>query len=224
MFENISGSITYTFPPTTVLIITTLVSLILGLAVSWVYRFKSNYSQSLAMTLVVLPALVQIIIMLASGNIGVGIAVAGAFSLIRFRSVSGTAREIGHLFFAMALGFVTGLGYIFFAILFMLIIGVCSMVLTVTKFGQVEEDIRKLRIKIPENLDYDGLFDDVFEKYTNSAELETVRTSQMGSIYELKYAIRLKSSTIPKAFIDELRVRNGNLSILISRVMRSREL
>ncbi|MCL1842607.1 MAG: DUF4956 domain-containing protein [Defluviitaleaceae bacterium] len=223
MFDSISGNIVYNFPPTAGLIITTLVSLLMGLIVSMIYRYRTNYSQSLSMTLVVLPALVQIIIMLASGNIGVGIAVAGAFQLVRFRSIPGTAREIAHLFFAMSLGFVTGLGYIFFAFIFLIIIGVCSIILTVMKFGDEEEELRTLRIRIPENLDYDGLFDEVFEKHTKGAELETVRTSQMGSIFELKYLIRLKSAEIPKAFIDDLRIRNGNLSIRISRGNRNRE-
>jgi len=161
--------------------------------------------------------------MLASGNIGVGVALAGAFSLIRFRSVPGNARDIGHLFLSMGLGFVTGLGYLFFAFIFLIIIGGASVLLTVTKFGQGEYNYRRLRIKIPENLDYEGLFDDILKKYTLSSELENVRTTQMGSLYELTYTVRLKSASIPKAFIDELRVRNGNLSILIGRGHRDME-
>lgn len=195
---------------------TTVASLILGLCVSLVYRYKSEFSQSLAMTLVMLPALVQIIIMLASGHVGVGIAVAGAFSLIRFRSVSGTAREIAHLFFAMSLGFVTGMGLIPIAFLFMVLMVVASLLLTITNYGHTIDDTRRLIIKIPESLEYDGLFDDVFEKYTNSVELDTVRTSQMGSLFELKYSVTLKDPSISKAFIDEIRVRNGNLNVIIT--------
>ena len=205
------------------LVICTIASLLFGLVVSWIYRFRHRYSQSLAVTLVLLPALVQIIIMLASGSIGVGIAVAGAFSLIRFRSVPGNARDIGHLFFAMALGFVTGLGYVFYALIFLVIIGCASLLLTILRFGQAEDDTRVLRIKIPENLDYEELFDEVFAQYTKRAELQTVKTAQMGSLYELTYTVHLKSASMPKAFIDDLRVRNGNLSIMLSRNIRNQD-
>ena len=200
----------------------TIASIILGLAVSGIYRFRnSTYSQSLAVTLVLLPTLVQIIIMLASGNIGVGIAVAGAFSLIRFRSVPGNARDIGHLFMSMSLGFVTGLGYIFYAFVLLLLIGTTSLLLTALRFGEKAAEARVLQIKIPENLDYEGLFDEVFAQYTKSAELQTVKTTQMGSLYELTYKVQLQSAAMPKAFIDELRVRNGNLNITLSRELRS---
>lgn len=207
----------------TELIITTVLSLVLGLVVSGIYRFRNSYSQSLAVTLVLLPALVQIIIMLASGNIGVGVAVAGAFSLIRFRSVPGNARDIGHLFLAMSLGFVTGLGHLLYAVVFLALTGAASMLLTLCRFGEKQTDTRTLQIKIPENLDYDSLFDEVFAQYTDFFQLETVKTTQMGSLYELTYTVRLKSATMPKAFIDDLRVRNGNLSIALSRGLRVRD-
>ena len=204
------------------ILVCTIASIILGLAVSGVYRFRnSSYSQSLAVTLVLLPTLVQIIIMLASGNIGVGIAVAGAFSLIRFRSVPGNARDIGHLFMSMSLGFVTGLGYIFYAFVLLLLIGGTSLLLTALRFGERAEEPRVLQIKIPENLDYEGLFDEVFAKYTKRAELQTVKTTQMGSLYELTYKVQLQSGAMPKAFIDELRIRNGNLNITLSRELRN---
>lgn len=205
------------------LILTTIISLFLGLLVAYVYRFRQNYSQSLAVTLVLLPALVQIIIMLASGNIGVGVAVAGAFSLIRFRSLPGNARDIGHLFLAMALGFVTGLGHIAHAFVFLALIGTASLLLTLLRFGEKQADTRILKIKIPENLDYDDLFDSVFEEYTDFVQLQTVKTTQMGSLYELSYTVRLKSSAMPKAFLDDLRVRNGNLSILLSRDLSTQD-
>ena len=223
MLEAITDSVTYGTLGLAGLVMCTAASLILGLAVSGLYRFRNTYSQSLAVTLVLLPALVQIIIMLASGNIGVGIAVAGAFSLIRFRSVPGNARDIGHLFLAMALGFVTGLGYIFYAFVFLVLIGSAGLFLTAVRFGQGSEELRTLRIKIPENLDYEELFDEVFAQYTKSAELQTVRTAQMGSLYELTYTVRLNSTSMPKAFIDALRVRNGNLNIMLSREMQNRD-
>jgi len=224
MLETLTSSITTGETQFIIAIaVCTFASLILGLGVSGIYRYRNAYSQGLATTLVMMPALVQIVIMLASGNIGVGIALAGAFSLIRFRSVPGNARDIGHLFFSMGLGFVTGLGYIFIAFMFFVIIGCASLVLTATQYGRRGYNYRMLRIKIPENLDYDSLFDEILEKYTISYELENVKTTQMGSLYELTYTIRLKSSSIPKAFIDELRVRNGNLNIFLGRGQRDME-
>lgn len=197
--------------------VTTLVSLAMGLVVAAVYRFRNEYSQSLSRTLVILPALVQIIIMLASGNIGVGIAVAGAFSLIRFRSIAGNARDISHLFFAMSIGFVTGLGYLLYALVFLLLIGGASLLMTLFRYGQPEGNIHNLRIKIPENLNYEGVFDEIFARYTDSYQLEGIKTTQMGSLYELSYTLRLKDAAKTKEFIDELRVRNGNLSIMLNR-------
>jgi hypothetical protein len=201
----------------------TVFSLVFGFVIAGIYMFKNDYSRSLAVTLVLLPAIVQIIIMLVNGNIGAGIAVAGAFSLVRFRSIPGTAREIAALFFAMAVGFVTGLGFIFYALVFLLLIGGTSLLLTRLSFGE-NGSIRFLRIKVPENLDYEGLFDDVFTKYTTHITLEKVTTTNMGSLFELTYTVRLKPSYKPKAFIDELRCRNGNLNIILSRNRSGEEL
>jgi len=203
------------------MILCTVFSLVFGFVIAGIYMFKNSYSRSLATTLVLLPAIVQIIIMLVNKDIGAGIAVAGAFSLIRFRSIPGTAREIGSLFFAMSTGFVTGLGYIFYAFVFLLFIGGTSLLLTQLSFGD-DGRIRFLKIKIPENLDYEGLFDDIFAKYASSVRLEKVITTDMGSLFELTYTIRLKSSS--KAFIDELRCRNGNLNIMLSRNRTGEEL
>jgi hypothetical protein len=205
------------------LVICTVCSLALGCVIAGVYIFRNQYSKSLALTLVFIPATVQIIIMITSGNIAAGVGTAGAFNLMRFRSIPGKARDIGCLFFAMAIGLVMGMGYLFYAFVFVLLIGGFSMLLTLMRFSHVETETRVLRITIPENLDYDGLFDDVFAKYTQSTELDKVRTSNMGSLYELTYSIRLKSSSVPKGFIDELRCRNGNLNILISREQRDAE-
>jgi hypothetical protein len=203
------------------MILCTVFSLIFGFVIAGIYMFKNNYSRSMAMTLVLLPAIVQVVIMLVNKNIGAGIAVAGAFSLVRFRSIPGTAREIAALFFAMSLGFVTGLGYLFYAFVFLLLVGGTSLLLTQLSFGD-DGSIRFLKIKVPENLDYEGLFDDIFAKYTRSVRLEKVTTTDMGSLFELTYVVRLKSST--KAFIDELRCRNGNLNITLSRNYKGEEL
>lgn len=223
MLENISGSVINGAPTIENLLFCTISSLILGLIVAAVYMFRNQYSKSLAVTLVLIPATVQIVIMLTSGNIGAGVATAGAFNLVRFRSLPGKARDIGSLFFAMALGLVTGMGYLFYAFIFALLIGCASILLTFIRFGQGDSNTRVLRITIPENLDYESLFDDVLSKYTKSAELDKVRTTNMGSLYELTYIVRLKSASMPKAFIDELRCRNGNLNILLSREQRDGE-
>ena len=218
-----SGSLINEIPTLSGMIICTIFSLIFGLATAGIYMFRNKSSRSMAVTLVLLPAIVQIIIMLVNGNIGVGIAVAGAFSLIRFRSIPGTAKEIGALFFAMALGFVTGLGYVFYAFIFLLLVGGAWLLLTKFSFGD-NGNIRFLKIKIPENIDYEGLFDDIFAKYTNSAELKSVTTTDMGSLFELIFIVSLKPLFTPKSFIDELRCRNGNLNIRLSRNMDREEL
>jgi hypothetical protein len=219
----VTGSVISGNPTLGGMLMCTVMSLALGLASAGIYMFRSKYRQSFVTTLVLLPAIVQIIVMLVNGNIGAGVAVAGAFSLVRFRSIPGSAKEIGSLFFAMALGFVTGMGYLFYATLFFLLIGAASLLLTVSRFGQGEMDRRVLRVTIPENLDYDGLFEDLFEKYALSAELDRVKTTNMGSLYELTYFVRLKSTSMPKAFIDDLRCRNGNLNISLGREQKQGE-
>jgi hypothetical protein len=224
VLENITGSITAGGTPTlATLVICTLCAIGFGLAIAAAYMYKNRYSKSLAMALVLIPATVQVIIMLVNGNIGVGVAVAGAFSLVRFRSLPGNAKDIGSLFFAMAIGFVTGLGYLFYAVCFLVLIGGAALILARTRFGQEEADVRSLRITIPENLDYEGLFEDVFARYTSGTDLDRVKTTNMGSLYELTYAVRLKKGVSHKAFMDEIRCRNGNLNILLSREIKIRE-
>ena len=213
-FSSIIGT---QITPVTFLICTA-VSLVLGVLTALVYKHKNRCSQSFAVTLAILPAIVQVVIMLVNGNIGAGVAVAGAFSLVRFRSAPGTAKEIGAIFLAMAIGLATGMGYVTLAVLFFAIIGVFMIVLNLIKFGDGDENERTLKITIPENLDYDGIFDDLFTLYTKKATLEKVKTSNMGTLYELEYSIILKSNEIPKQFIDEIRCRNGNLNITCSKV------
>lgn len=193
--------------------ICTAVSLILGLGAAALSMYKSKYSQSFVVTLAMLPAMVQLIIMLVNGNIGAGVAVAGAFGLIRFRSAPGTAKEIGMVFLATAIGLATGMGYVAIAAAFFAVMAAFALALTAVGFGAGAADERELKITIPENLDYDGLFDDLFRKYTRSAELNRVKTTNMGTLYELSYKIVLRDSGDAKAFLDELRTRNGNLTI-----------
>ena len=198
--------------------ICTAVSLVLGLGTALLCMYKNRYTQSFVVTLAMLPAVVQVVIMLVNGNIGAGVAVAGAFSLVRFRSAPGSAREIGMIFLAMAIGLATGMGYVTLAILFFIIMAIFVVALSVTKFGSGNEYERELKITIPETLDYDGLFDDLFRQFTRSATLYKVKTTNMGTLYELEYRIVLKSERVPKMFLDELRCRNGNLNIVCGRV------
>lgn len=205
------------------LLICTMASLVLGFGVACVYMFKNVYNKSFVMTLALMPAMVQVVIMLVNGNLGTGVAVLGAFSLVRFRSVPGSAREISSIFFAMAIGLATGMGYLVYALLFLAVIGLATVLLSATRFGEGKKAEKELKITIPENLEYDGIFDDLFEQYTKSAELVQVRTTNMGSMYELRYHIILKENGIEKPFIDQLRCRNGNLNIACGRIPVSKE-
>jgi len=198
-------------------LICTGVSLLLGVGTALVAGYRSRSTQSLAVTLAILPAVVQAVIMLVNDSIGAGIAVAGAFSLVRFRSAPGTAREIAAIFLAMAIGLATGMGYVGLAALLFLILAGAMLALTVLRFGQKEDAGRILKITIPEDLDYDGLFDDLFERYTTAHTLEKVKTTNMGTLYELRYRITLRQEPVPKVFLDELRCRNGNLNITCCR-------
>lgn len=223
MFDNLAGSILQSGLTPVLFLVCTLASLLLGLGTAFIYMRRSTYSKSFVVTLALLPAMVQLVIMLVNGNIGAGVAVAGAFSLVRFRSVPGSAKEIGCIFFAMAIGLATGMGHLFFALLFFLVIGAALLLLNTTRFGENHSGDSILRIVIPESLDYEGLFDDLFETYTNGAELIRVKTTNMGSLYELTYQIRLKTPVARKAFLDELRCRNGNLTISCGRILSDRE-
>ena len=198
-------------------LICTAVSLLLGIGLAFVVTYREKSSQSLALTLTILPATVQIVIMLVNGNIGAGVAVAGAFGLVRFRSQPGTAREIAVIFLAMTIGLATGMGYVTLAVLFFVIAAVVIFILSKVRFGSGATEYRTLKITIPENLDYENLFDDLLDEYTVHYELERVKTTNMGTLYELQYRIALKSNSVPKAFLDEIRCRNGNLNISCGR-------
>lgn len=196
-----------------------LVSLLIGGFLAWVYSFRSNYTGSFVITLAMLPAIVCMVIMMVNGNVGAGVAVAGAFSLVRFRSVPGTAKEIGAIFLAMAAGLVAGMGYLGYAVLFSVILGVVLFVVNLAGVGTHRKPSKEktLRITVPENLNYGDMFDDLFEIYTSSCEVVSVKTSNMGSLFKLTYNITLNDIAEEKKFIDELRCRNGNLEISISR-------
>ena len=205
-------------------LLSTGVSLLLGLGTAFVGSYRSRCSQSCALALAILPAAVQLVILLVNGNIGAGVAVAGAFSLVRFRSAPGSAKEISAIFLAMTIGLATGMGYLAIAALGFAVIGGAMLILTALGFGESGSTQRSLKITIPENLDYDGIFDDILNRYTKSWELEKVKTVNMGSLYELHYRIQLKEDKIPKTFLDELRCRNGNLNIACGRELSKESL
>ena len=192
-------------------------ALVLGVLTALVFSFRNKHSGSLILALAVLPPIVTLVIMMVNGNIGAGLAVAGTFSLVRFRSAPGTAREICGLFMSTAIGITCGMGYIGIAAVFFLVMAVFLVLLSLFRFGETAASSRQLKITIPENLDYDGLFDDIFEKYTSHHELVRVKTTNMGTLYELTYTINLKTPEVSKQFIDDIRCRNGNLNIICGR-------
>ena len=192
-------------------------ALVLGVLTALVFSFRNKHSGSLILALAVLPPIVTLVIMMVNGNIGAGLAVAGTFSLVRFRSAPGTAREICGLFMSTAIGITCGMGYIGIAAVFFLVMAVFLALLSLFRFGETAASSRQLKITIPENLDYDGLFDDIFEKYTSRHELVKVKTTNMGTLYELTYTINLKTPEVSKQFIDDIRCRNGNLNIICGR-------
>lgn len=193
-------------------------SLVLGAVIAWIHSRYNNSSKGFIMTIAILPAMVQMVIMLVNGNLGTGIAVMGAFSLVRFRSIPGSAKEISTIFLAMAIGLATGTGYIAAAIIFVIIVEGMILFYQTTNFGEAKQKEKELKITIPEGLDYTGVFDDLFEQYTSKNELICVKTANMGSLYKLEYRISLKRPEQEKELIDELRCRNGNLEITCGKI------
>lgn len=211
-FEGIFTTSTITITNFLLCLIT---ALGIGMFFALIYN-KNRCSRSFVVTLALLPAVVCVVILMVNGNVGAGVAVAGAFSLVRFRSVPGTAREITTLFLAMAAGLITGMGYLGYSILFSAVLGIVLLLLN--RFGFAEKHPKKvLRITIPEDLNYSDVFDEIFEEYTSSCEMISVKTSNMGSLFKLQYQITLKDDTLEKALIDALRCRNGNLEIALYR-------
>lgn len=192
-------------------------ALVVGILISVLYTFKTKYTKSFVMTLATLPAAVAMVIIMVNGSVGTGVAVAGAFSLIRFRSVPGTAKEISAIFLAMGTGLAMGLGYIAFGFVFALLLSLFNMALTASPFGEQKKSHRTLRVTMPEHLDYQTVFDEPFKAYTLSADLVSVKTTSMGSLFKLVYDIELAGTHIEKEFIDELRCRNGNLEISLTK-------
>lgn len=217
ILENVNVSMT-----ATEMIICTVASIVLGLIWAIVYKcVVKDYSQNFVVSLVLLPVVVQVVIMLVNGNLGTGVAVMGAFTLVRFRSMPGTAKEICAIFTAMVVGLATGMGYIAVAALVTVIVSIILVLLEKTHFGMSTVDEKVLKIVIPDNLDYEDVFDEVLDKYTVMRSLDKVKTTNLGAMYELTYHVRMKADVSEKAFIDELRCRNGNLTISLGRKISS---
>jgi len=194
-------------------------SLVIGILIAACYMYRSRYTKSFVMTLALLPAVVCVVILMVNGNLGAGVAVAGAFSLVRFRSVPGTAREIGMLFLAMGAGLIAGMGYLGFSFLFSIVLGLVSILYSRLDLGASRNIARykSVKITIPEDLDYSGAFDDLFKKYTTRYELVQVKSTNLGSMFRLTYDVTLKDPKKEKELIDHLRCRNGNLEIMVSK-------
>ena len=194
------------------------VSLVLGLIMAAAYMWRNEHTKSFLVTLALLPAVVCVVIMMVNGNIGAGVAVAGAFSLVRFRSAPGSAKEIVTIFLAMGAGLIAGMGYLGFAALFTVIMCVMFLIYNAVAGNAKSEVVNKtIKITIPEDLDYTGAFDDIFAEYTRKNELVKVKTTNMGSMFRLTYNVTLRDATKEKEMIDRIRERNGNLEIMVSK-------
>ena len=221
MFNSIITNGTLTITSVSICIIS---SIILGLVIAYIHTKTSTYSKNFVITLAILPLLVSVVMMMVNGNLGTSVAVLGAFSLIRFRSLPGTSREIASIFFAMAIGLSIGMGQVYFASLITIVVGILLIIFYKTNFGNNNSNIKKLIILVPEDLDYETMFDDVFKEYTNNYELLNIKTINMGSIFELKYHVKLKDNIKEKDFINNLRTRNGNLKINLSHPLEDESL
>ena len=199
-------------------IICTLSAIILGFMICLTYMFthrKSGYTQSYVLTMVMLPAIIAIIIMLVGNNMAKAFSLAGAFSLIRFRSAPGDPADISYIFFSLAVGLACGMGYVAFGFIFLLILGVIMILLNHFKFGTPSVTHMALKITIPENLNYQGMFDSILNANTTSWNLRRVKTTEFGSLFELIYDINIRSDADQKRFIDSIRTLNGNLNVTL---------
>lgn len=204
------------------LILTLLGALVFGTLSALVFSWRKPLSSSLSLTLVVLPVAMSMVVVMINGNLGMAVAVAGGFTLVRFRSIAGTGKEISAVFVVMTLGVICGMGYLGIAAIFFAVIAVLVIVLTLLHFGEGRNE-KLLRVTIPEDYDYEGLLDDVFAKYDMKATVDSVRTTNMGSLIDVTYRVSLQGETVPKAMLDDVRARNGNLGVVVRSASADRE-
>ena len=198
--------------------LTIVAALVLGAILALTYKYKSNPTKSFVITLAILPAVVSVVILMVSGSLGAGVAVAGTFSLVRFRSAPGTAKEIGAIFMSMAVGLACGMGFMGAAVVFTVIMCIVVLIYEAVGFGNTNhsELNKTLNVTVPEDLDYGEIFDEIWEKYTKKVEMLRVKTTNLGSLNKITYNITLKEKGTEKNLIDDLRTRNGNLEISMS--------
>ncbi|MBR3225115.1 MAG: DUF4956 domain-containing protein [Atopobiaceae bacterium] len=217
MFESIFATTGTTSVELGPLMVSVMVSLVLGFVLALAYCFRNRHTKSFVLSLAILPAIVCVVIAMVNGNVGAGVAVAGAFSLVRFRSAPGSARDIAFIFLAMCVGLVSGMGYMVCAAVVTVVLCAIIMAYQAISVGPLGESAdRSLRITVPEDLDFSDLFDDILDHYTTYYELVTVKTTNMGSLYRLVYNVGMRDLSQQRALIDELRCRNGNLEIAIA--------
>ena len=206
----------FTFTNAIIVLVT---SIILGLIISLSYMKTNNkdrFGTNFSITLIMLPVIIAIIILLVGNNVARAFSLAGAFSIIRFRSAPGDPKDIAYIFFTLAVGLACGMGYIGYSILFTFVLCAVMLVLEKINFGTNREKTMELKIVVPEDLNFEGVFDDILNKYTNSYSIERIRTRDFGSLFEIKYLIRLKQGVSTKNLLDELRCKNGNLNISLT--------
>lgn len=206
-----------------IFIICLITSFVLGLVVSLVHKLTNKTTKNFIIALAILPTLVTMVIILVNGNLGTSVAIVGAFSLIRFRSIPGNSKEIVNVFYAMAIGLAVGTGYIGYAIVFALFVAIISLLLHFINFGSNNKE-KILKIVIPEDLDWSDIFNDIFDKYLKNYNLLNAKTINMGSMFELTYQVAIKDNVNEKELIDKIRVRNGNLKIILSHPLIGGEL
>lgn len=206
------------------LFLCSLTSIVLGFIIAMVHRYTSHYTKNFLITLAVLPVLVQSVILMVNGNLGTSIAVVGAFSLVRFRSLPGTSKEIVSVFFAMAIGLATGMGQLLFAAIITVLVSIVLIILSKSSFGNRKENLKILKITIPDDLNYTNVFNDIFDKYVDKYTLENVKTVNLGSLFEITYQLNMKKDIDEKEFIDDLRCKNGNLKIILTHPIENNEL
>ena len=194
-------------------------ALVMGFVISGIYMFRNRHSESFALTVALLPAIVCVVIMAVSGDIGAGIAVAGAFSLVRFRSAPGSAKEIAVIFLSMAVGLLVGMGFVAYAVIFGAVLCLVMLACTSAGFGgsKGDSDGRIVKVTVPEDLDYNSEIDSLIEDYTRSSELVEVKSANMGSMFRLTYRVVMKDPSQQRELIDKIRVRNGNLEVAVLR-------
>lgn len=217
MLNSIFGSSASSSIGLTEVLISMIIAIILGFIIALTHKKTSRYSKDFLITVSLLPILVEAVMLMVNGNLGTSVAIMGAFSLVRFRSIPGTSKEILIVFFAMAVGLSCGMGQIWFAIILTVIECLLLLLLNKVNIFEKEKGEKKLKILIPENLEYDNVFEDIFNECTNKAILEKTKTTNMGSMFELSYKVNIKEEISEKEFIDKLRTRNGNLKIVLER-------